>query len=204
MTPMTSDSLMMRRSSPSSLISQPDHLPNRMQSTGLTSSGTIAPFVPGARTDGDDFPPSAFPWEASGMKMPRFFRSWRAEPTLVPASTIAAHFTGSTLTTCRLSPRGRLCQPERRARDSADPGHRMVPPGACEEYREPLRPHTLLAARKALLRKCIDLENVACSRPSAPSSCRASATRLRSGGSRANRCQCRASPCSCAVARCST
>src|SRR6267154_6418597 len=33
----------------------------------------------------------------------------RAEPTLVPASTIAAHFTGSTLTTCRLSARERLC-----------------------------------------------------------------------------------------------
>src|SRR6185312_12072863 len=40
---------------------------------------------------------------------PRFFRSSRAEPTLVPASTIAAHFTGSTLATCRLSPRERLC-----------------------------------------------------------------------------------------------
>ena len=46
---------MMRRSSPSILTSVPDHLPNRMRSPALTSSGVeLAAFVAGAGADGDD------------------------------------------------------------------------------------------------------------------------------------------------------
>src|SRR3546814_5395325 len=42
-TPSTSLSFMMIRSSPSSLTSLPDHLPNRILSPALTSSGVIVP-----------------------------------------------------------------------------------------------------------------------------------------------------------------
>ena len=49
-------SFMIRRSSPSSLTSLPDHLPNRMRSPTLTSSGLdLAVVVAGAGADGDDF-----------------------------------------------------------------------------------------------------------------------------------------------------
>src|SRR5690606_5866817 len=44
MMPRMSDSFMMRRSSPLSLTSVPDHLPNRTRSPALTSSGTSLPF----------------------------------------------------------------------------------------------------------------------------------------------------------------
>ncbi len=55
MTPMMSDSFMMRRSWPSILTSVPDHLPNRTRSPALTSSGNeLAALVAGAGTDGDD------------------------------------------------------------------------------------------------------------------------------------------------------
>ena len=55
-TPMMSDSFMIRRSSPSILTSVPDHLPNRMRSPALTSSGMSLPaLVAGAGADGDDF-----------------------------------------------------------------------------------------------------------------------------------------------------
>ena len=54
-TPMMSDSFMIRRSSPSSLTSVPDHLPNSTRSPALTSSGIeLAGFVAAARADGDD------------------------------------------------------------------------------------------------------------------------------------------------------
>ena len=53
---MMSLSFMIRSSSPSSLTSVPDHLPNRMRSPALTSSGDqLALLVAGARADGDDF-----------------------------------------------------------------------------------------------------------------------------------------------------
>src|ERR1019366_9340424 len=42
-TPMMSDSFMIRRSSPSSLTSVPDHLPNSTRSPILTSSGISLP-----------------------------------------------------------------------------------------------------------------------------------------------------------------
>jgi hypothetical protein len=52
---MTSDSFMIRSSSPSILTSVPDHFPNRIRSPALRSMGTsIAALVPGTRTDGDD------------------------------------------------------------------------------------------------------------------------------------------------------
>ena len=55
-TPMMSDSFMIRSSSPSILTSVPDHLPNRMRSPALTSSGIeLAALVAGAGADGDDF-----------------------------------------------------------------------------------------------------------------------------------------------------
>src|SRR5262249_46311159 len=44
MTPMRSDSFMMIRSSPSSLISVPDHLPNSTRSPAFTSSGWTFPL----------------------------------------------------------------------------------------------------------------------------------------------------------------
>src|SRR5271166_6999769 len=54
MTPMTSLSFMMRRSSPSSLMSVPDHLPNRMRSPTLhVERHDLAALVSGARADGD-------------------------------------------------------------------------------------------------------------------------------------------------------
>ncbi len=47
---------MIRNSSPSSLISVPEYLPNRMRSPALTSSGTDLAFVVGfAVAGGDDF-----------------------------------------------------------------------------------------------------------------------------------------------------
>ena len=55
-TPMTSDSFMMRSSSPSILTSVPLHLPNKIRSPALRSSGNeLAAFVPRAGADGDDF-----------------------------------------------------------------------------------------------------------------------------------------------------
>src|SRR5690606_3225008 len=70
-TPMTSLSFMMRRSSPSSLISVPDHLPNRMRSPTLTSSSTSLPASsrapgPTAMTS----PSLGFSLAVSGMMMP--------------------------------------------------------------------------------------------------------------------------------------
>src|SRR3546814_9150204 len=43
MTPRMSDSFMINGSSPSTLTSVPDHLPNRMRSPALTSSGVTLP-----------------------------------------------------------------------------------------------------------------------------------------------------------------
>ena len=55
MMPMMSDSFMINSSSPSSFTSVPDHLPNRMRSPALTSSGDeLALLVAGAGADGDD------------------------------------------------------------------------------------------------------------------------------------------------------
>ena len=55
-TPMMSDSFMMRRSSPSSLTSVPDHLPNSTRSPALRPMTIeLAVLVAAARTDGDDF-----------------------------------------------------------------------------------------------------------------------------------------------------
>ena len=49
-------SFMIRRSSPSSLTSVPDHLPNRMRSPAFTSRAMdLAAVVAGAGADGDDF-----------------------------------------------------------------------------------------------------------------------------------------------------
>ena len=53
---MTSDSFMMRSSSPSILTSVPDHLPNKTRSPCLQVDGDeLAGFVAGAGADGDDF-----------------------------------------------------------------------------------------------------------------------------------------------------
>ena len=55
MTPMMSDSFMIRRSSPSMRTSVPDHLPNSTRSPALTSrAGQLAALVAGAGADGDD------------------------------------------------------------------------------------------------------------------------------------------------------
>ena len=55
-TPMTSDSFMMRSSSPSILTSVPDHLPNRMRSPAFSvERQDLAALVASARADGDDF-----------------------------------------------------------------------------------------------------------------------------------------------------
>ena len=71
-TPMMSDSFMIRRSSPSILTSVPDHLPNRTRSPALTSSGTqLAALVAGAGADGDRLRPACgFSLAVSGMMMP--------------------------------------------------------------------------------------------------------------------------------------
>ena len=54
-TPMTSDSFMMRSSSPSIFTSVPDHLPNNTRSPAFEIDGDeLARFVPAARTNGDD------------------------------------------------------------------------------------------------------------------------------------------------------
>ena len=54
-TPMMSDSFMIRSSSPSSLTSVPDHLPNSTRSPTLTSMrDELAGLVAAARADGDD------------------------------------------------------------------------------------------------------------------------------------------------------
>jgi hypothetical protein len=54
--PRMSDSFMISRSSPSTLTSVPDHLPNRILSPALTSSALIlAVFGLGAGADGNDF-----------------------------------------------------------------------------------------------------------------------------------------------------
>ena len=45
---------MISRSSPFSLTSVPDHLPNRILSPALTSSGVIVPSSARAGADGDD------------------------------------------------------------------------------------------------------------------------------------------------------
>src|ERR1700734_48930 len=68
---MMSDSFMMRSSSPSSLISVPDHLPNRMRSPTFRSSGMSLPVSsrppgPTATTS----PSCGFSLAVSGMMMP--------------------------------------------------------------------------------------------------------------------------------------
>ncbi len=67
-TPRMSDSFMIRSSSPSSLTSVPDHLPNSTLSPALRSSGIeLAGLVAAAGADGDDLvPASAFPWRCPG------------------------------------------------------------------------------------------------------------------------------------------
>ena len=70
-TPITSDSLMIRRSSPSILTSLPDHLPNRMRSPFLTSSGTRTPLSSRAPGPTATISPSVgFSLAVSGMMMP--------------------------------------------------------------------------------------------------------------------------------------
>ena len=55
-TPMTSDSFMIRSSSPSILTSVPLHLPNRIRSPALTiQRDELAALVSGAGADSDDF-----------------------------------------------------------------------------------------------------------------------------------------------------
>ena len=51
-TPMTSDSFMIKRSSPSILTSVPDHLPNSTRSPDVKRN-ELAAFVTGSRPDGD-------------------------------------------------------------------------------------------------------------------------------------------------------
>jgi hypothetical protein len=53
--PRMSDSFMISRSSPSTLTSVPDHLPNRILSPALTSSGVTCRLRCGAGAGGDDF-----------------------------------------------------------------------------------------------------------------------------------------------------
>ena len=54
-TPMTSDSFMMRSSSPSIFTSVPDHLPNNTRSPGFEiDRKELAGFVTAARTNGDN------------------------------------------------------------------------------------------------------------------------------------------------------
>jgi hypothetical protein len=54
-TPMMSDSFMISSSSPSILISVPDHLPNRTMSPLEVDRDELAALVAAARADGDDF-----------------------------------------------------------------------------------------------------------------------------------------------------
>src|SRR5215212_5944743 len=70
-TPMTSDSFMMRSSSPPSRTSVPDHLPNRMRSPAFTSSGRSSPLsfgVPGPTAITS--PSCGFSLAVSGTMMP--------------------------------------------------------------------------------------------------------------------------------------
>ena len=65
------DSFMIRRSSPSSLISVPDHLPNRMRSPCRTSRGTTLPASSRAPGPTATISPSiGFSWAVSGIRMP--------------------------------------------------------------------------------------------------------------------------------------
>ncbi len=67
-TPMMSDSFMIRSSSPSSFTSVPDHLPNSTRSPAFdVDRDQLAGFVAAAGTDGDDFALlTAFPWRCRG------------------------------------------------------------------------------------------------------------------------------------------
>jgi hypothetical protein len=70
-TPMTSASFMISRSSPLNLISVPDHLPNRMRSPALTSRGTILPLSSRAPVPTATISPSCgFSLAVSGMMIP--------------------------------------------------------------------------------------------------------------------------------------
>src|SRR5208337_1928314 len=72
-TPMTSDSFMVNRSSPSILTSVPDHLPNSTRSPALTSSGTSLP--PSSRAPGPTAmtsPSCGFSLAVSGIMIPPF------------------------------------------------------------------------------------------------------------------------------------
>src|SRR5690606_30276039 len=71
MMPMMSDSFMIRRSSPLSFTSVPDHLPNRMRSPALTSSGTSLPASSRAPEPTAMISPSwGFSFAVSGMMIP--------------------------------------------------------------------------------------------------------------------------------------
>src|SRR4029453_17651952 len=71
MMPMMSDSFMIRRSSPLSFTSVPDHLPNKMRSPALTSSGTSLPASSRAPEPPATISPSCgFSCAVSGMMMP--------------------------------------------------------------------------------------------------------------------------------------
>ena len=69
--PRMSLSFMISRSSPSSLTSVPDHLPNRIRSPALTSSGVIVPSSARAPEPTATTSPSCgFSLAVSGMMMP--------------------------------------------------------------------------------------------------------------------------------------
>src|SRR5205807_3475443 len=71
MMPMMSVSFMMMSSSPSILISLPDHFPNSTRSPTLTSSGWTLPSSPRAPGPAATMSPSiGFSWAVSGMMIP--------------------------------------------------------------------------------------------------------------------------------------
>src|SRR5690606_35522682 len=71
MIPMMSDSFMIRTSSPLSLTSVPDHLPNKTRSPALTSSGTSLPASSRAPEPTATTSPSCgFSLALSGMMIP--------------------------------------------------------------------------------------------------------------------------------------
>ena len=94
-TPMTSDSFMMRSSSPSILTSVPDHLPNSIRSPALRSMGMSLPAssrAPGPTATTS--PSCGFSLAVSGMMMPPFVFSSPSMRRMTMRSCSGRNFMG--------------------------------------------------------------------------------------------------------------
>src|SRR5450432_1892172 len=98
---MTSDSFMIKRSSPSIFTSVPDHLPNSTRSPALSSSGTSLPLSSRAPGPTETTSPSwGFSLTVSGIMMPPFVLSSPSMRRITMRSCNGRNFMGIVSSMC--------------------------------------------------------------------------------------------------------